>query len=143
MREQLWPGCGGDHRGIIGGEGKLRKGDRQASFSRVRSEAAAELGVDGDSAGDEDGASAEVPGRGKRLLEEVSDDCMLEACDEVECLPIQRSGRGEVGHVDLCGPEAVREGTAMLDRSLHGMSLHIAKHCGLDAAEGEVEAFAG
>ncbi len=83
-----------------------------------------------------------MPGRGQGLLEEVADDGLLKAGDEVECRRIERSDRSEVSDVDLSRFEAVSDGAAMLDGTLHAVSLHITEHGGLDAAKREVKTIA-
>ena len=106
-------------------------------------EAGAELGVGGDTAGDEDGAGAEAPGGGEGLLEEVSDDGVLEAGEEVEGLGLERAVGDQSDDSFGGGFEVVEDGAAGFDDRRHGVGLGVAEDGGLNAAEGEVEARVG
>lgn len=88
---ELWPGCGGDHGGIVGGEGEGWEGNWKGMFCGFGGEAAAELGVGGHTAGDEDGAGVEVAGGGEGLLEETANYGVLEAGEKVEGLGLDRA----------------------------------------------------
>jgi len=86
---ELGPGCGGDHGGIVGGEGEGWEGNWKGMFCGFGGEAATELGVGGHTAGDEDGAGVEVVGGGEGLLEQTADYGVLEAGEEVEGLVVE------------------------------------------------------
>ena len=128
------PGGGGDHGGVVGGEGEGWEGDGQAALGGFGGEAAAEFGVGGDASGDDDAAGTEGFGGGEGLAEQVADYGVLEAGDEVEGLfveEMQGFGGFEVG----VGGEGLAAG---FDSLLHGVGLGVAKDGGFDAAEGEV-----
>jgi hypothetical protein len=76
--EELWPCCGGDHGGVVGGEGERGEGDGQVAAIGFGLEASAEFAVGGYSAGDDDAARAEGLGCGEGLAEEVAYDGVLE-----------------------------------------------------------------
>ncbi len=141
--EEFGPGGGRDHGGVVGGQGEGGEGDGERALVGFGGEAAAELGVGGDSAGDEDGAGAEVLGRGKGLLEEVADDGVLEAGEEVEGLWVEGPVGDEASDVIGGRAEGVGDGAASFDGGLHAVGLRVAEDGGLDAAEGEVEVRAG
>src|ERR1700692_2663892 len=82
--EELWPGGGGDHGGIVGGEGERREGDGEVAAVGFGLEAEAEFAVAGDSSGDDDAARAEGFGRGEGLALEIADDGVLEGGDQIE-----------------------------------------------------------
>ena len=73
---------------------------------------------------------------------EVLDDRVLKAGDEVEGLRRRQRARSDVGVVrlGLCEASCAQALRAGRDRGLHAVSLDVAAHGGLDAAEGEVEA---
>ena len=135
--EEFWPGGGGDHGGIVGGEGKGGEGYREAAAVGFGLEAAAEFRVGGDSAGDDEAVGAEGFGSGECLTEEIADDGVLEGGDEVEGLGVEEGesfgGRGLEGGV---GGEGAAAG---FDGFRHVVGLGVAEDGGLDAAEGEVE----
>ena len=141
--EEFGPGGGSDHGGVVCGEGEGGKGDGDCSAVRLGCEAAAELGVCGDSARDEDGASAERLCGGEGLLEEVADDGVLKAGEEVEGLRLEGFGSDEMGDVSGRGAQRMSDGAAGLDRRLHVMRLRVAKDRTFDAREREVEARVG
>jgi hypothetical protein len=86
LRDQLRPCRGGDHCGVICGQRKRGKGDRQAPFCGRCGEARAEFAVRSHTAGDEQAVCAVVLGRGEGLALEVIDDGALEGGEEVEGL---------------------------------------------------------
>jgi len=143
LGEESGPGCSGDHGGIVGREGEGWKGHGKLAAVCLSGEAATELGVGGDTAADENGAGVEVPGGGEGLLEEVADDGMLEAGEEVEGLGIEEAVGDEVRDGLGGGRERVCDRTALLDGGLHVVGLGVAEDAGFYAGEGEVEARVG
>ncbi len=89
MGEELWPGGGGDHGGVVGGEGEGGEGYGEAAAGGFGLEAAAELGVGGYSAGDEDAAGSVGLGGGEGLTEEIAYYGVLEGGYEVEGLGVE------------------------------------------------------
>lgn len=86
--EEFGPCGGGDHGGVVGGEAQRWEGDGEAAAVGFGLEAAAELGVGGYSARDDDAVGAEGFGRGKGLSLQVADYGVLEGGNEVEGLLI-------------------------------------------------------
>ncbi len=84
FRDEARPGCGGDHGGIVSGERERGEGDSQAATGGFFGEARAKFAVGGNSAGDENTAGSERLGCGEGLLEQVADDSVLKAGDQVE-----------------------------------------------------------
>ena len=84
--QEARPGSGGDHGGIVGGEGESGEGYMDGPAVGFGGEALAELAVGGYAAGDEDAARAGGFGGGKGLLEEVADHGVLKAGHEIEDL---------------------------------------------------------
>lgn len=139
FEEELGPGGGSDHRGVVGGEGERGKGDREALGGGFGLKTAAQLTVGGDSAGDDDAAGSKALGGGQGLADEDADDGVLEARDEVEGLGVHQGER-----VFGTGVRDLRErGLAGVGGLPHAVRLHVAEYGGLDTGEGEVEAWAG
>ena len=65
LGDELGPRGGGDHGGVVGGEGERRKGDGQAATVGFGLEAAAKFAVGGDSAGDDDAVGTEASAAAK------------------------------------------------------------------------------
>ena len=57
--EEAWPGGGGDHGGVVGGEREGGEGDGEAAGVGFGGEAGAQLVVGGDSSGDEEVGAAQ------------------------------------------------------------------------------------
>ena len=88
LGKQLGPRCGGDHRGVVGGERERREGDGQAMIGGLGGEADAQLAIGRYSSGDEEAGRAELLGGAKGLAAEVVDDGSLEGGDEIQRLGI-------------------------------------------------------
>jgi len=143
LGEEFGPGGGGDHDGVVCGEGEGGEGYGKFMSHCIGGEAAAEFGVGGDSARDEDGAGTEMLGGGEGLLEEIPDNGVLEAGEEIEGLGLEGVAGDELGDGFEGGLEIVGDGSAELDCGLHGVGLGVAENGGFDAGEGEVEARVG
>ena len=93
LGNELGPGGGRDHGGVVGRKGERRKGDGQAAPIGFGLKAAAKFAVGGDPAGDDDAVGTEGFGGGEGLTLQVADDGVLEGGDEVEGLLIAQVGR--------------------------------------------------
>jgi len=133
------PGSGGDHGGVVSGEREGGEGDAEAAALSLRSEAGTKLAVGGDSAGDEDAGGAEGFGGGEGLLDEVADNGVLEAGDEVEGLGIALGERVFYGW--LRGSIGTDEEGLAAGLSLRAevVKLDVAQDGGLDTGEREEE----
>ena len=85
------PCGGGNHGSVVSGKSQRGKGDMETAASCFRGEAGAELAVGGNSASDEDAGGTERFLGGEGFLEQVADDGMLKAGDEIEGLWIEGS----------------------------------------------------
>ena len=131
------PPRGGDHHGVISGEGKRGKGNRKAATVCFGLKAAAKLSIGGDSAGDNNAQCAERLCCCEGLADEVADDGVLEGGDEVEGLPITE--RDDLLRCWLDAALCCQSGTTSLDRLSHAVGFGETENGGFNTAEGEIE----
>src|SRR5271168_345394 len=93
LGNELGPCGGGDHGGVVGGEGERGESDGQSATVSFGLKAAAKFAVGGDSTRDDDAMGAKGFGGSEGLALEVADDCVLEGGDQVESLLIAKLGR--------------------------------------------------
>ena len=142
--EEFWPGGGGDHGGVVRGESDGGEGEGEIAAGGFGGEAAAKLGVSGDSSADEQAAGAEVLDGQECGAGEIVRDGGLEAGDQVEGFGVEMGeGSGEGFGIGRLGVDEVRDtegvGTGF-DAVVHSVEFGVAADGRLDAAEGEVEA---
>ena len=75
---------GGDHGGVVGGEGAAGEEGFDVEFFCFAFEGGAKFGVGRNSTGDEDGAGAGFLGGGEGAGDEIGDDRTLKAGDQIE-----------------------------------------------------------
>ncbi len=103
-------------------------------------EAAAELGVRGHPAGDQDSAGVRLVDGGEGLLQQTADHGVLEAGGKVEKVLRKKVAASELGDKFGGGACGLRD---LLPSAFGGgeevLRLEMTEHGGLDAGEGEVE----
>ena len=85
---QARPGSGRYHSGIVRGESQGWEGDVEVAAGGLGGEAGAQFAIGGNSSGDEDAGDTEGFLGGEGLLQQIADDGVLKAGDEIEGLRV-------------------------------------------------------
>ena len=139
--EETGPGSSGDHCGIVSGEAESGEVDLESAPQGLGGEAAAQFAIGSDAPSNQYFCYSEGLGCGEGFAQQIADDGVLEAGDEVERGGVAvREGlvEGRPGWRSRTGKESVAPGFSF---GAQVVKLDVAQHRGLDAGKREEEAW--